>query len=176
MTQGFLMTNPTSELDFLREGLVRYADAKETVSRFQSAVQDALLGALTSQTWRNFRPNLTNDAFESNKAMGSIFIHAYIAGTVPSREATEKVWVSLGLYWHPPLYQAASVVAACHVWLDKTWVWVPFNPVPPQSKVIAGALYKKGERRLFLPLAKDFTPDTSFSALLEVVDAALGPP
>lgn len=162
--------------EFFREGLLRYAEARETVTYFQTCVQEAIAAAFEAKsTWAHFIPTRTepDQRLEVGKGMGVVFIQSYIAGTIPCRAVNSKVWLSLGVYWNAPL-KPSSVVAASHCWLD-AGPWVPFRSVAAGREVSVAALYKKNERRLVVPAGEGFDPETSFGLLLDATDEALGP-
>lgn len=169
------MDEKLSQLEFLREGLARYADARETVNYFQTSILEALFRVFEAKmNWKNFEPVRVEGNLESAKYIGNVYITAYIAGTLRNRKsANEKVFISLGLYWNPPLRRSASVVAYSACWTEKNTP-VPFNPPKPGSGVTLGSIGKKSERYILLEPGTDFDPDVSFALLLDAADDALG--
>src|SRR5262245_54613041 len=108
---------------FLREGLLRYPDARESVDFFQASILDVLTATFQSKpSWRNFQPRLDSDGnLQSGKVIGAgeRYIQLYIAGAVPRRMIPgDNVWLSLGLFWKPTRRPNTPVVAACHSWAD----------------------------------------------------------
>jgi len=171
------MLDRTRKADFIREGLARYPDARETVDYFQSSVMEAIFAAFEAKTnWKNFQPRRDGEgSLESGRGIGSVdrFVQAWIAGTLPNLiAANEKVWLSLGLYWRPPTRPSAPVVAACHAWTEKGAV-VPLVVPGRNQRIIIGALFKKSERRLLLEPGKDFDPLEALSLLLDTADEAM---
>lgn len=164
------------EKDFFREGLRRYAAARETVTYFQESVYNAIAKAFEQkQMWTYFEPARPDGNFESGKGMGAVFIHGYIAGRVPNRDPGKKAWLSLGLHWNTPLFREAPVVAVAQCWFDAGSSPVPFTAAPAGTGTKIGALYRKSDRRLLLPANHEFDPDTDFARLLDAADSALGP-
>lgn len=170
------MTTKVSQIEFFRDGLSHYPDARETVNYFQTCVREAISRAFEAKTsWNNFEPFRVNGSLESGGGMGDVFIQAWIAGTLPNRSSIkEKVWISLGLVWKPSYRPSASVVAASHCWSSVTNTSVPFNRPKTDSGVALGRPNKKGERRMLLEPGADFDPEVSFALLLDAVDDALG--
>ncbi len=173
-----MMLEKTSRMEFLRVGLLRYPDARETVDYFQSSVMEAILAAFEAKTnWKNFQPSRNQEGFETGKATGSVdrFIHAFIAGTLPNRNgAKEKIWIYLGLYWNPPRRPNAQVVAACSSWVEKGGPISLLDLPDRDQKVALGPLYKRGERRLIVEPREDFDAAETFSLLLDCIDEAMG--
>ncbi len=163
---------------FVREGLLRYPDARETVDFFQTSILDALTAAFQSKpSWRNFQPRLDSDGnLQSSKIIGAgdRYIQLYIEGTVPGRmRPSGKAWLSLGLFWKPTRRPNTPVVAACHSSTEKG-APVPLLDLPDRDKrIMLGPLYKRSERRLFLEAGPDFEPAETFALLLEAGDDAL---
>ena len=169
------MAGAIDKSGFIREGLSRYAEARETVSYFQTCVYDALMSAFDAKTnWTHFEPVRRNNGFESGKAPGAVFLHAYIAGHVPCRNIKEKAWLSLGLYWNARC-RPKSVVAASMCWIDGGGPVVPFNHPKSRSGFGIGPLYRRSEMRLIMEAGPDFSPEMSFADLLDASDEALGP-
>jgi hypothetical protein len=173
------MLEKTSKIEFVRVGLLRYPDARETVDYFQTSVTEAIFAAFEAKTnWKYFQPfRDPGGSLEAGKATGSVdrYIHAFIAGTLPNRNGgKEKVWIYLGLYWKPPRRPHAPVVAACSCSVDKGGA-VPLLDLPGRDpQVELGALYKRGERRLLLAAREeDFDLDQAFSLLLDCIDEAM---
>ena len=173
------MIERTSKIEFVRAGLSRYPDARETVDYFETTVMEAIFAAFEAKTiWQHFRPlRNAEGSLESGKATGPVarFINAYIAGALPNRnEGKEKVWLSLGLFWRPPRRPSADVVASSSCWFDRGGGPVPRVDLPSRdSRVAIGPLYKRGERRLILEPREDFDPAEAFALLLDSMDDAL---
>lgn len=169
------MAGAIDKAGFIREGLFRYAEARETVNYFQTCVYEALMSAFEAKAdWKHFHPVRNKDGFESGKAPGAVFLHAYIAGHVPSRHIKEKAWLSLGLYWNAR-FRPKSVVAATLCWLDGGGPVMPFIAPASGGGIYLAPLYKKSEQRLILDAGPDFNPDIYFVELLDAADEALGP-
>lgn len=171
------MLEKTSTIEFLRTGLSRYADARETVDYFETATTKAIVAAFEAKAnWKNFQPIREAGSLQSGNATGSVdrFIHAFLAGTVPSRnEGKEKMWIYLGLYWKPPRRPNARVVAATHAVFEKG-IPVPLLDAPSRNKQIGlGPLFRKNDRRLWVEPGDDFDPAEIFALLLDSVDEAL---
>lgn len=168
------MAEAMDKVAFIREGLSRYADARDTVNYFQTCVYDALMAAFEAkESWKHFEPIRTKDGFQSGRAPGAVFLHAYIAGHVPSRDIKEKAWLSLGLYWNPR-FRPKSVVAATLCWVDGGGL-ARFNPPPASGSIALAPLFKRSELRLVMEAGPGFDPEVSFGELLDASDEALGP-
>lgn len=94
------MLGTTSKSEFLRVGLARYPDARETVDYFEVTVMEAIFAAFEAKAvWNRFQPIRDSaGSLLSGKATGTVdrFIHAFVAGTLPNRVGgKEKVWVSI---------------------------------------------------------------------------------
>lgn len=162
---------------FFREGLRHYAEARATVKFFESRVQEAVAAAFDAKTdWANFVPIRVepDQSLELGKGMGEVFIHSYIAGSIPSRGIVTKVWLSLGLYWNAPL-RPGNAIAASHCWHNGNGPTVPFRQPPPGSRVELAALNRRSERRLMIQDDEGFDPEPAFALLLATADAMLGP-
>lgn len=169
-----------TEIDFLRQGLTYYPDARHTVDDFETMVTSALRAALEEKVWNNFQPLRTSDGgIEFAKATGTTdrFIHAWIAGRLAHRdEAKGKVWAAIGLYWNPPRRPRSLVVAASSVWAAEGGSALTLLDLPGRDKrVELGLVSKKNERRLIVEPAADFDAAEVFSLLLDSLDDALGP-
>jgi len=175
------MLDTTNKIEFIRQGLVRYPDARDTVDYFQTSVMEAIFAAFEAKAgWRNFQPlRNAEQGFEFGKFIGQVdrYIQAWIAGALPNVNGTQqKAWLALGLFWKPPRRPSASVVAACNAWTEKG-VALPLFDIPGRDqRILVGAIYRKAERRLFLEPGEDFDPSEVFSLLLDAADDALTPP
>jgi hypothetical protein len=174
------MLHDISGMEFLRTGLGRYPDARETVDYFETTLMNAVLAAFaTKRDWKHFVPTRDSDgALESGRAIGPVdrYIHAFIAGAAPRRHGDSRLWLSLGVYWKPRRATDAPVVASCNSWISDRGGAVSFADIASRDqRVILGPLYKKGERRLFLRIGDQFDPVEDFALLLESADEALGP-
>lgn len=171
------MLEKASMMEFLRVGLSRYPDARETVDYFQTSVMEAIFAAFEAKTWKNFQPFRNQGGLELGKATGSVdrFIQGFIAGTLPNRNGgKEKIWIYLGLYWNPRRRPSAQVVAACSSWVEKGGP-IPLLDLPGRDQQVAlGPLNKRGERRLMVEPREDFDPSETFSLLLDCIDEAMG--
>jgi len=169
------MLDRTKKAEFIREGLARYPDARETVDYFQSSVMEAIFTAFeTKMNWKTFQPRRLGGSLESGRGIGDRFIQGWIEGTLQNLYAAgEKMWLTLGLYWRPPRRPSAPVVAACHASREKGAL-VPLVDVPGRNQRInIGPLYKPGESRLLLEPGQDFDLSETFSLLLDTADEAL---
>lgn len=171
------MLDETKKSEFLRLGLERYPDARDTVDYFQTSITDAILAAFVEKTsWKNFAPKRDSTGnFENGKVTGSgdRYIQGWVAGTLPHvASSKDRVWLSLGLYWKPK-YASASVVAFSSAWTEKG-ASVPFVDVLGRDvSVKLGALSKKSERRLYLVPDANFEIAEAFLTLLNCADDAL---
>lgn len=172
------MLDEANKIKFLRDGLIHYPDARETVDYFETFVTEAILAAFEAKTnWKNFRPHRDSaKSLQVGKGTGNRFIHAFMGGTLPNRNGgKEKVWIDLGLYWNPPRRPNAPVVAVCYYWLDEGGPVALLDLPSRHQKVELGPVYTRNERQLVLEArAEDFDPDKAFSLLLDSIDEALG--
>jgi hypothetical protein len=173
------MAHKTNELEFFRTGLLRYADARDTVDYFESSVQKALLGAFNGKAdWRHFVPDRDSSGnLVTGKGLGisDRFISVWMAGTLLSRKADSgrRVWVGMSVYWRPPQRTSASVVVSCHAWFEGNGL-VPLLDVPDRDRrVLIGTTDRRNERKLFIEPAEDFDPSDAFSLLLASLDNGL---
>jgi hypothetical protein len=172
------MLDSASKIEFLRIGLARYPDARETVDYFETTLMDPIFAAFNAKAdWKSFQPRRDSaQALQSGKFIGPAdrYIHAWIGGTLTSRGISEKVWLTLGIYWNPSRRPNARAVAASACNIDRGGP-VPFADLPGRSeRVVIGPLNRPTERRLLLDLGDDFDPAEAFSLLLDAADDALG--
>ena len=161
---------------FIREGLSRYEDARETVNAFQTCIYDLIARVLDAKAdWKHFVPIRTHGVLQTTRAQGAVLLHVYIAGHVPGRGIKERVWLSLGLYWSPPLRRSASVVVASTCWVDGMGALVPFHSPCAPNGVSLAPIYKKSELRLVADVGPDSDLEQVLTTLLDAADDALGP-
>lgn len=149
-------------LEFVRSGLDRYPDARETLGFFEETIHKSLVDALRQREWRTFRPSTSNKGgLAIVKAKGDTFLHAWLEGST-TRQGTVR-FVYLGIYWEDP------VVAAVGLW-DERWKKLP---VKPPSGLIEGIKFNPSDQSLGLEVGKDFEPDADFKRLLDALEDAL---
>lgn len=159
---------------FVREGLFRYAEARETVKFFESCIYELLMRTFESKvSWAHFQPLRTQNGLELTKAPGAL--HVYLAGHVPGRSLLTKVWLDIGIVWNPTLRRSKAVVLCANCWIDKTGAAVPFNAPPSVTGPQIGGLYRRSERKLLLDVAPDSDIEQLLAELLDAADDALGP-
>jgi hypothetical protein len=168
------MLGEKNKTEFLRIGLSRYPDARETVDYFQTSMMELIVGAFEAKTtWKNFQPHRDSEA---RRTIGTAerYIQAYLEGTLPSRNRQkENVTLYLFLWWNPPLRPKAQVVAACVAWTEKGPV--PLADLPGRDQRVAlGLVKKKGEVCLLLDALEDFDLAEAFPLLLDSIDEAMG--
>ena len=178
------MGTSDNELAFFREGLSRYAVARETVEYFEQRVLEAIFNAFeTRSAWTHFQPVRKKGSLEFGKGKGNVFISACILGAVITRNIP-KAWLGLSLNWNPPLVKGVgnapvTAVAACHcntTNADGLSTPVAFNEPASEGLISLGPLNRRREEPRFWLVASDtFDPDESFGLLLDAADAALGP-
>ncbi len=172
------MLEKANKIEFLRVGLSRYPDARETVDYFQTSVMEAIFAALEAKTnWKNFRPHRDSEGrLQSAGAIGPVvrYIQASIDGTLPNRNrGKDNATLYLFLYWNPPLRPKAPVVAACVVWDEERAV--PLLDLPSRDQRIAlGLVKKRGEVCLLIEPPDDFDPAEALPLLLDSIDEAMG--
>jgi hypothetical protein len=142
------MGTTDSEIAFLREGLLRYPGARETVQYFERHVLDAIFSAFeTRANWKHFQPVRKKGSLEFGKGMGNVFINAWIVGAVPTRNLP-KVFLGLGLHWTLPLVKGtANAVAACNcnASIDGVNRPVPFNRLESRQGITLAPVYRRSE-------------------------------
>lgn len=172
------MLDKTSRIDFLRTGLTRYADARETVDYFETTMMDSIVAAFEAKTdWTNFQPIRDSDGhLQFGKAIGPVdrFVHAYIAGALPTRNEKRRAYLSLGVYWNPRQFKSARVVAASQCWMGEKGGVVSFLDLDSRdTRLVLGSIHKRGERRVLLEVNDGFEPVEDFALLLDSADDAL---
>ena len=171
-----LMLEKADQIKFLRDGLLRYPDAHDTVDYFEKLVMESILGAFDGKTvWKELRPTRGADGkIQATKGIGNRFLSYFVSVTRPHRNADkDRIWMALGLYWNPKRRPSAQVVAACTSWVDKGGP-VPLLDLPDRDpRVVIGEVDKRGERRLLIEPAEDFDPAEAFPLLLDSMDAAM---
>jgi hypothetical protein len=59
--------------------------------------------------------------------------------------------------------------------LNEKWLPVPLIDVAGRDdRILAGSLYRKNERRLFVDIGDEFDPSETFALLIDAADRALG--
>jgi hypothetical protein len=148
-------------LEFVRTGLERYPDARETVSFFEETIYKSIVDALQHREWRTFHP-LTNNkggrVIAKNK--GITFIHAWIDGSTKYPGVRS---VYLGIYWEDP------VVAAVGLFDEK---YKKF-PIKSASALNGKVRFNPSDQSLGLEIGTEFDPDTDFKRLLDALEDAI---
>ena len=152
-------------LEFVRTGLGRYPDARDTIAFFEETILKSVVDALQQRKWRTFRPSHIKSGLGSavkSKGKEDTYLHAFIEGSTKSKGKVRYVY--LGIYWEDP------VVAA--VWLcDEKWKALPLKP--PTVAPNEGIKYNPSDQNLFLEVGKEFEPDADFKRLLDALEDAI---
>ena len=146
-------------LEFVRTGLVRYPDARETLRFFEEAIQRSVIDALQQRKWRTFRPSTNNK--RGLKAKGDTFLHAWLEGSTKRQEDVQIV--ILGIYWEDPVVAAVS-------FMDENWKKLP---VTPPRALDDGITFNPSDQSLRLAVGKEFEPDADFKRLLDALEDAI---
>lgn len=155
------MTLDRDMLEFVRTGLARYPDARETIGFFEEAILKSIVDALQQRQWRTFRPSTNNMAIVS-KGKVDTFLHAFLEGSTKSQGKVRFVY--LGIYWNDPVVAAVSIC-------DEKWKELPLKlpTVAPDE----GIKFDPSDQNLFLAVGKDFQPDADFKRLLDALEDAI---
>ena len=149
-------------LEFVRTGLVRYPDARETVDSFEETIHKSVIDALQHREWRTFLPSTNNKGgLAIQKGKGDTYLHAWLEGS--TKRQSKVRFVYLGIYWEDP------VVAAAGLW-DEKWKKLP---VKPPSAPNEGIKFNPSDQSLGLKVGKEFEPDADFKRLLDALEDAI---
>ena len=151
-------------LQFVRTGLLRYADARETVRFFEETINKSVIDALQQRRWRTFRPSTKDPGgLEIGKGKGDTFLQAWLQGsTKPNGKLRIVV---LGIYWEDP------VIAAAGLWNEK-WRKHPVKaPSAPDERI----KFNPSDQRLSLEVGKEFEPSADFKRLLDALEDVIEP-
>lgn len=98
------MLDEANKIKFLRDGLVHYPDARETVDYFERSVKEAIVAAFEAKTnWKNFRPHRgdSTGSLQVGNGTGDRFIHAFLGARYRTGTETKRrsglTWVSIGI-------------------------------------------------------------------------------
>ena len=159
--------------DFVREGLTRYADARDAVDEFEHQVQNRLAEAFEAKAdWRNFKaergPRGRGKPISPGMGSGSTGRYIWVAQSA----ADEKNgWVDLGLWWRTPCYPD-GVVLYCSRWLQGYKIR-PVRLDDPAGPVKCGAP-DRTKARLYVVLDGKADIGELARLLLDEMDRALG--
>lgn len=160
---------------FVREGLLHYEKARQTINHFHGCIYDMLAdGFAEREQWKHFHPRRLQGELQIGKAPGAVYLSSYIAGDLPERGNPGKAWLSAGIYWSAPLRRSASPVLSATCWLDGQQGSISFNQPRGLQHVLLGALYRRNERRLIIELTPDADIERLLADLLDAADEALG--
>lgn len=161
---------------FVREGLKRYADAREAVETFEREIQDRLCDALEQKRdWLNFRasPVLRGERGRGKAISSGVWrgetgrtIWAYLSASDES-----DGWVDLGLWWGSPSFPD-SVVAYCSRW-DAGYKQRPIALSAPREPVVCRGV-DRGKTRLIAVVDESADLSAVAALLLDEMDRALG--
>ena len=151
-------------LEFVRTGLVRYPDARETIDFFEDTILKSVVDALQQRKWRTFRPsNIKNGLAIAAKGKGDTYLQAFLEGSTKSRGKLRIVY--LGIYWDDPVVASVSLC-------DEKWKELPLKP--PTVAPDEGIKFNPSDQSLFLAVGKEFEPDADFKRLLDALEDAIG--
>ncbi len=173
------MLDKASEGNFIRIGLERYPDARETVDYFETAVMQAIFSAFEGKgDWKHFQPARDPmGGLYSGKAIGPVdrYIHAFIKGGVPARNGrNEAIWLSLGVYWNPARRPSAKVVASSTSWVEAGGPTLPLLDVTTRDRrVFIGQVNRRDRPRMVVELDEGLELSEAFGLLLDSLDNAL---
>ena len=81
-------------LEFVRSGLDRYPDARETLGFFEETIHKSIVDALRQREWRTFRPSTSNKGgLAISKAKGDTFLHAWLEGSTTRQGKVRFVYL-----------------------------------------------------------------------------------
>jgi hypothetical protein len=149
-------------LEFVRTGLERYPDARETVNFFEETIHKLIVAALQQRKWRTFHPSKNNKGgLAITKTKGDAYLHAWLDGSTRRQSSVRSVY--LGIYWEEP------VIAAVGLFGEK-WKKLPLKLPSAPNK---GIKYNPFDHTLRLEVGKDFEPDVDFRRLLDPLEDAI---
>jgi hypothetical protein len=149
-------------LKFVRTGLVRYLDARETVGFFEETIHKSVVHALQHRKWRTFRPSSNNkSSLATGKAKGDTYLEAWLEGSTKRRKSIRFVY--LGIYWEDPVIAAVGL-------RDARWKTLPLKPPRAPKR---GIIFDPSDQCLALAVGKQFKPDADFKRLLEALEDSL---
>ena len=149
-------------LEFVRTGMDRYPDARETVGYFEETIHKSIVDALQQRKWRTFRPSSNNKgSLAITKSKGDMYLDAWLEGSTKRRKDIRFVYV--GIYWEDPVIAAVGL-------MDERWKTLPLNP-PRAPK--GGITFDPSDQYLGLAVGKEFEPDADFKRLLDALEDAL---
>src|SRR5690349_20712455 len=128
---------------FIQAGLTRYAEAKATLSAFQSEVYEALAEAFEHKTWQNFDPILEDGSLSIGRGLGITFIQSWISGTLTGREPQERITPAIGFFWNSP-GPVPAVAAVAYAWRPGGGGVVPLR-APSSAHSPKLTTFKKGD-------------------------------
>lgn len=151
-------------LEFVRTGLARYPDARETIGFFEEAILKSVVDALQQRKWRTFRPSTNNKSglAIAAKGKGDTYLHAFLEGSTKSQGMVRIVY--LGIYWEDPVVAAVSLC-------DEKWKEFPLKP--PTVAPDEGIKFNPSDQSLFLAVGNEFEPDADFKRLLDALEDAI---
>jgi hypothetical protein len=149
-------------LEFVRIGIERYPNARETVSFFEETIHKSIIDALRQREWRTFRPSTSSKGgLVIGKAKGDTFLHAWLEGSTTGQAQARYVY--LGIYWEDPVVAAVGLK-------DEKWRNLPMKP---PSVLISGIRFTPSDQSLGLEVGKEFEPDADFKRLLDALEDAI---
>jgi hypothetical protein len=149
-------------LEFVRTGLDRYPNARETVGFFEQMIHKSVAEVLQQRKWRTFRPSTNNKGgLAIGKAKGDTFLHAWLEGST-KRQGNVRI-VILGIYWEDPVVAAVSL-------MDENWKKLP---VKPPRALNDGIKFNSSDQSLRLAVGNEFEPETDFKRLLDPLEDAI---
>jgi hypothetical protein len=148
-------------LEFVRTGLVRYPDARDTIRYFEETIHKTVVDTLRQREWRTFHPSKSAKGdLAIGKNKGDTFLHAWLEGST-TRQG--KLFVYLGIYWEEPVVAAVGL-------MDEKWKRLPVKPPSASNERIK---FNPSDQSLGLQVGQEFEPDPDFKRLLDALEDAI---
>lgn len=170
------MTDPHALQTFIRDGLSRYAQARDTIEYFESRMHEVLRQTFDERTtWKNFRrardtngdllPPITGRSGAQTR-----WLWAYVEG---EKRGDEKTFLTLGLCWNPP--KVPNPVVLYSAFTTGAGKLVNLTDRPDRDPRVRLGSIDRNERRAFLVPTADFDAASDLAVLLEATDAGIPP-
>lgn len=159
--------------EFLRDGLDRYAAARDAVDEYERDMKNRLLDVLEAKKeWRHFRPRDGERgrgkarAADVGSSADGRWIYAYQNGA----EENEGL-IDLLLWWRSPVARDGVILCASR-W-DPGYRLRSVKLANPKDPVVCGVV-NQNKARLYVPFQRDADLKLLGGLLLDELDRALG--
>ncbi len=153
---------------FLRDGLARYAAAKEAVLLFEEKIKNELERFLKSMEWNHFVPSRPGGQTDIRLLSGTHPVHGTWINAIQYGADKGGVNVELGLWWGTRLAPDGAALYASR--RTREPLDVPLkDPVPPVRCEALGKI-----RSLVIVVGPEFDLERDALILLKELDRAMG--